>query len=747
MGLPLINRPTISLALIAKNEEKNINRLLDSIDGCFDEVVLVDTGSTDKTKAIAIERGCQVYDFEWVNSFSKARNFAFSKATCDYICWLDLDDVLDNKDAFKKWRDHAMQFTDFVFATYHYAVDENRNPLVSFVRERVMKRSLNPTWIYDLHEGVIPEATWNKSYITTWSVKHLRDAEDIKADRSRNITLLETMVQSGNIDARMQFYYGKELYEFARPQEAILAFEKALKMELEHHDRLLTLQYGGYAAMACFDQMKDEFKDAKLKLFDKAIGFALDGIKLEPNRAEFHVLAGDAYLRIGNIAKAVPHFSAGKACLKNFDTPYEGAVYSFKNLYGEAPSLQLAKIYAHLGLLDKAKKEAQECIELYKNKDAEQVLLELERISLLVKIDNNQTETEDIVFSCPPQTAYPFDEEIYKTKPLGGSETALVQMARLLKEKTGRPVKVFNMRQEDLVADSGVEYISAAKLNEYFSKNKPHTHIQWRHNIPVTRAKTFLWCHDLVTQGVETKQNFDKMLCLSPFHKGYVQGLQGVPDDKIIVTRNGIDPKKFDFERKEKNPNKVVWMSSPDRGLDRAMNVLDLLRKSHPDLELHVYYGLENLYKFGLADRADMLKKMMAERPWVKYHGFTEQSKMYQEVSDAVIWLHPCDFIETFCITALEMLALKIYPVTRKLGALANTLSDAESKGHATLLNRDCITLDDRLAYAEAVEMALGSRSWEKINFDIEKHSWGSVADEWVQFMDLSPKQQVEVAS
>jgi glycosyltransferase involved in cell wall biosynthesis len=70
------------------------------VKGCFDEIVVVDTGSTDETKSIAASYGCEVFDFEWVSDFSKARNFAFSKATCDYIMWLDCDDELASRENF-----------------------------------------------------------------------------------------------------------------------------------------------------------------------------------------------------------------------------------------------------------------------------------------------------------------------------------------------------------------------------------------------------------------------------------------------------------------------------------------------------------------------------------------------------------------------------------------------------------------------------------------------------------------------
>jgi glycosyltransferase involved in cell wall biosynthesis len=151
-------RPTISLAIIAKNEARNLPRLLESVKGCFDEIVVVDTGSTDETKSIAASYGCEVFDFEWVSDFSKARNFAFSKATCDYIMWLDCDDELASRENFINWRNYAMEYGDMYLATYHYAVDKEKNPIISFVRERVFKRSLNPTWRYPIHEGVIAEA-------------------------------------------------------------------------------------------------------------------------------------------------------------------------------------------------------------------------------------------------------------------------------------------------------------------------------------------------------------------------------------------------------------------------------------------------------------------------------------------------------------------------------------------------------------------------------------------------------------
>ena len=87
---------SISMCMIVKNEHDILARCLDSYAGTYDELIIVDTGSTDNTKEIAAHYTDKIYDFEWINDFSAARNFAFSKAGCDYIFSADADEVLDD---------------------------------------------------------------------------------------------------------------------------------------------------------------------------------------------------------------------------------------------------------------------------------------------------------------------------------------------------------------------------------------------------------------------------------------------------------------------------------------------------------------------------------------------------------------------------------------------------------------------------------------------------------------------------
>ena len=87
---------TISLCMIVKNESAVLARCLDSIADLMDEIIIVDTGSTDNTKEIAAQYTSRIYDFKWTSDFSAARNFSFSKATMEYIYTADADEILDD---------------------------------------------------------------------------------------------------------------------------------------------------------------------------------------------------------------------------------------------------------------------------------------------------------------------------------------------------------------------------------------------------------------------------------------------------------------------------------------------------------------------------------------------------------------------------------------------------------------------------------------------------------------------------
>ena len=134
---------SISVCMIVKNEERVLARCLDSLSGLYEELIIVDTGSTDRTKEIAGRYTDKVYDFQWIGDFSAARNYAFSKASCDYIYSADADEVLDKEN---HTRFLQLKSVQFIILT--------KNIVLSFInvcgslygRSRYMRRSVCLHW-------------------------------------------------------------------------------------------------------------------------------------------------------------------------------------------------------------------------------------------------------------------------------------------------------------------------------------------------------------------------------------------------------------------------------------------------------------------------------------------------------------------------------------------------------------------------------------------------------------------------
>ena len=213
---------TLSLAMIVKNEESVLERCLDSIKEIVDEIIIVDTGSTDRTVEIAKEYTDKIYHFEWVDDFAKARNFSFSKATCDYIIWLDADDYFTTVEQ-KKLLDLKRDFNpeiDVAMLKYNVGFDATGNVTMSNYRERILKRAKNFQWEEPVHECITPRGRIEQFEI---AVTH---GEKNRTHSSRNLEIYEKQAQ---LSDRGTFYYARELNTHRRLAEAITQYELFLK--------------------------------------------------------------------------------------------------------------------------------------------------------------------------------------------------------------------------------------------------------------------------------------------------------------------------------------------------------------------------------------------------------------------------------------------------------------------------------------------------------------------------------------
>lgn len=200
---------TISVCMIVKNEEAVLARCLDSLQGIADEIVIVDTGSTDKTKEIAANYTDKIYDFTWIHDFSAARNFAFSKATGDYIYSADADEVIKETDRQKFLQLKQMLLPEIEIVEMIYVNPDDCNMAYNFTREprpKLFKRLREFRWIDPVHETVALDPVVYSSDI---EIQHLPQS----LHSSRDFQAMEReLKKSGRLSGRLYSMYAKELF-------------------------------------------------------------------------------------------------------------------------------------------------------------------------------------------------------------------------------------------------------------------------------------------------------------------------------------------------------------------------------------------------------------------------------------------------------------------------------------------------------------------------------------------------------
>lgn len=328
--------PTLGLAMIVKDEEKSLPRLLSSVKGIFDEIVIVDTGSKDRTKEIALSYGATVYDFRWVDDFSAARNFSFSKVTSEWIMWLDGDDELTSDDRARllELKKHLGDADAYLMA-YNYAQDQEGKPLVRFYRHRILKNDGRVRWKCPIHEHMIIPPGFREA-MTNVVVTHRRGLEAATQDRGRNIRLLRKAVQDDPSSQRMKFYFGKELYSEGEFQECARVLEDYLAKG-DWHENMVNAHH--FLALAY----------SATKEMEKAIDACIRGIRLDPRWSEYYCVIGQIYYDRGDWSRAAQWFEIARRMPV---PPTWGTV--MMESYTWMPPDRLTKCYAEMNEWSKA---------------------------------------------------------------------------------------------------------------------------------------------------------------------------------------------------------------------------------------------------------------------------------------------------------------------------------------------------------------------------------------------------------
>lgn len=288
----------ISVCIITKNEEQNIEKCLSAIRPYPFEIIVVDTGSTDNTRAIAAKYADAVYDFTWINDFSAARNFSISKASNNWILVLDSDEYVTELDyegllAFRTaFPNHIGRFT-------RHSPDRTGSVFVDPV-ERFFDKNL---FHYErmIHEQVVPihadTLIQYKPIPLTVDHSGYVSMEIAQQKAERNIRMLLEDLKNRPSDVYVLFQIGQAYYMIAEYEKAVEYFEQALSHDVDPQTGYVQLLVTSYA-----------YSLLNLDCHSKAIAF-LEQIENEFSfLSDYYYALGLAYSRSQNYIKALPSF-------------------------------------------------------------------------------------------------------------------------------------------------------------------------------------------------------------------------------------------------------------------------------------------------------------------------------------------------------------------------------------------------------------------------------------------------------
>lgn len=247
----------ISLTLIVKNEEEYLADCLSSVHQMVKEIIIVDTGSTDKTKEIAESFGAQIFDYEWKDDFADARNTALDKATQPWILQLDADEEIFKGDLEWFYQNYPYENVDgYWMYIYNYKKNKpvmDAHPLIRFFKNKPGNR-----YIYRIHENLILEGRsavsgariFHKGYATV-------ELDQKKADR--NLKLLQKRVKEDPKDPLSHYYFAQMYAGQKQFVKASAPARKSLKLGLRMPVKGTALRIGFIGAI--IEKKLNKFKE------------------------------------------------------------------------------------------------------------------------------------------------------------------------------------------------------------------------------------------------------------------------------------------------------------------------------------------------------------------------------------------------------------------------------------------------------------------------------------------------------
>ena len=711
---------TLALAIIAKDEREQLERIVRDYGRYFDEVVV----AYDDDKCVFPYRDVYI---KWVKyekdeweknrgriSFARKRNFLADNIKSDYYFRLDTDDAIVNPHNIRTAFDKMVgEKAAILYSTYLYSKDEFGHCNAQHWRETIIKRCENLRWNKHIHENIIPKTTIGHkiAFSELFYIDHLVDPEHAVKSANRNIKYLvdEYKEDKENTDPRTLAYIGRMLASTSRLKEAQFFLEKHIASSGWDEDR-----YMSWCTIAEILRKQKEYQNA--------ISAAFEAIAEKPNYPDAYIALHDIYFEISQWDKAIywGNMAARLEVPKTFGmidpskytwrltlslafayfqtNEYETAKRLFDKAKQMVPSLDVVKgsekLFETAVVQDRFVKHIAWLVNYVKDRDetlvrklVEAVPNDMDENDFIIKLKNEflpQREhgKDEITLFCG-QTEEAWSPKSV-VKGIGGSEEAAINMSKEL-AKLGWKVTVYNTCNDDEGVYDGVVYKNWYKFN----KNEKHNIVvSWRMNIfasvGVNARKKIIWLHDLPVNIVwdeHTVKTFDKVMVLSEYHKSKLPSV--VPQEKIFVTSNGINADDFLERVENRKENRIIYASSYNRGLEKILDMWADIKKEVPDATLHVYYGWQVYDEFVrhgyIKDngwKAQMVAKLAQDG--VVEHGRIGHKELVGEYLKSAVFAYPCTYAgEINCIALTKAYACNCNIVTNDFAVMKERSDNA----------------------------------------------------------------------
>jgi len=670
----------IHLCIMVKNAGSLFEKVLTENLPIIDRWTILDTGSTDGTqdiirKILKNKKG-KLYEEPFIN-FRESRNRCLNLAgkNCKYLVMLDDTYTI---------RNDLRQFLNVVrgdqFASSYSLLILSDD--VEYYSNRVTMSDRELRYIYTIHE-VIQDTNNKENVVIPKNAAYVYDhradyMEKRTMDRKKyDLQLLHDMVRDDPTNPRHYYYLAQTYNLLGDFENASYWFRKRAFTELKGHDQEAVDSCFELARMYNFKLNKpwDECKD----LYEKCY-------QMDKSRPEALYFIGIHYYLEGDKVKAYHYFKDAFAI-----------GYPIHAQFSLKPTLSfhfLPKFLIPLCYEFKNWKLGYEASKLFmeNNKpETDQYSVMQSWFSIFQQlITIPSTHPTKITSTFKPIIAFVADgnwnpwtgRDILK-KGMGGSETYIIELARWIQASSKYNVFVFcNCSKSEIF--EGVTYLHLQEYSSFIFNNQIHTAIISRYSeyVPLTLEgfveNVYLVLHDLGPTGCVIPMNpkLKKVICLTKWHEQYF--LQNYPtfQGRTDSFYYCIDESRFKPSLKVNNS--FIYSSFPNRGLLPLLQMWPKITQVLPNATLNIYSDINGQWVNEVAkEQMEEIRRILNSGiQGVIVHGWVSKQELADAWSKASVWLYPCIFQETFCLTALEAAASKTLAIAPPLAALQETVGD-----------------------------------------------------------------------